>query len=130
MQCADVATYLELALSPKGLEERAVIQEVAHLVSDQNYVLPQVGSVRRSLRLMGLPSPSRWRALGRVVGLGVALQTEAHPTIAQACRPSGFANGSSASHTCRRLLGVPPRDLRATLGWEWLLARFLRRCSS
>jgi AraC-like DNA-binding protein len=41
----------------------------------------------------------------------------------------GYSDHSSLSRQSLRLFGVRPGAIRPTLGWEWLLDRWLRRAS-
>ncbi len=45
-------------------------------------------------------------------------------TLAVEC---GYSDHSSLSRQCLRLFGLRPGAIRGTLGWEWLLDRWLRR---
>ena len=48
-------------------------------------------------------------------------------TVAVEC---GYSDHSSLSRQCLRLFGVRPGAIRPTLGWEWLLDRWLRRADA
>ena len=64
--------------------------------------------------------------------LRAALRLQAHAgaslmVLAVEC---GYSDHSSLSRQCLRLFGVRPGAIRGTLGWEWLLDRWLRRATA
>lgn len=85
---------------------------------------------RRALgrRLMnrGLPVPSHWLQLGRLLRLAVRLQNSDASLFSIAC-DSGYPDGFSVSNQMHRLIGYRPSQVRECLGWEWLLEEWLRR---
>jgi hypothetical protein len=46
--------------------------------------------------------------------------------VATVARRLRFADHSALAHLLRRSLGVTSQEIRGTLGWEWLLDRWLR----
>jgi AraC-like DNA-binding protein len=48
-------------------------------------------------------------------------------TVAVEC---GYSDHSSLSRQSLRLFGVRPGAIRDTLGWEWLMDRWMRRSKS
>jgi AraC-like DNA-binding protein len=87
-------------------------------------------TVRTWFRRAGVPGPGKWLAAAHAVHAALRLQAdESLPllTIAVEC---GYSDHSSLSRQSLRLFGVRPGAIRRTLGWEWLLDRWLRRMSA
>jgi AraC-like DNA-binding protein len=80
---------------------------------------------RRFMNL-GLPVPSHWLQMARLLRVAVRLQnTEA--TVFSVAYEFGYPDGFSVSNQMHRLLGYRPTDVRERLGWEWLFEAWLRR---
>jgi len=83
-------------------------------------------STRFRFRKKGLPAPSRWLQAAR--GLHAALRIQLEPEksiLAHACA-LGYADHSALCHQMKRIFGTTPAAVRETLGWEWLLERWVR----
>jgi AraC-like DNA-binding protein len=83
-------------------------------------------STRFRFRKKGLPAPSRWLQAAR--GLHAALRIQLEPEksiLAHACA-LGYADHSALCHQMKRVFGTTPAAVRETLGWEWLLERWVR----
>lgn len=80
----------------------------------------------RRLSNHGLPVPSHWLQLGRLLRLAVRLQNSEATLFSIAC-DSGYPDGFSVSNQMHRLIGYRPSQVREFLGWEWLLEEWLRR---
>jgi AraC-like DNA-binding protein len=83
-------------------------------------------STRFRFRKKGLPAPSRWLQAAR--GLHAALRIQLQPErsiLAHACA-LGYADHSALCHQMKRVFGTTPAAVRETLGWEWLLERWVR----
>jgi AraC-like DNA-binding protein len=83
-------------------------------------------STRFRFRKKGLPAPSRWLQAAR--GLHAALRIQVEPEksiLAHACA-LGYADHSALCHQMKRMFGTTPASVRETLGWEWLLERWVR----
>lgn len=66
-----------------------------------------------------------WTRVGRALRAAVRAQrlpSESDEAVALA---SGFADRKAMERSLRRLFGTPPRMIRGTAGWEWLMWRFL-----
>lgn len=87
--------------------------------------IPQ-SSARFRLKKRGLPSPTRWFQLARAIHAALLLQARPDQSVASVARQLGFADHSALAHLLRRSLHVTATELRGTLGWEWLLERWLR----
>lgn len=133
----DLAVEVTDYLTWRGLK---VDQETTHLlrrIMELSVELKSVSALSRSLylsrralgrRLMtrGLPVPSHWLQIGRLLRLSTSLQnTEAN--IASIAYDYGYPDGFSLSNQMQRLIGVRPSQVREYLGWEWILEAWLRR---
>lgn len=87
--------------------------------------IPQ-SSARFRLKKRGLPSPTRWFQLARAIHAALRLQARPDLSVATVARQLGFADHSALAHLLRRSLHVTANEIRGTLGWEWLLERWLR----
>jgi AraC-like DNA-binding protein len=83
-------------------------------------------STRFRFRKKGLPAPSRWLQAARGLHAALRIQLESEKSIlAHACA-LGYADHSALCHQMKRLFGTTPAAVRETLGWEWLLERWVR----
>jgi AraC-like DNA-binding protein len=113
---------------------------LSHLVSEIFTRAPhftEMGSLLRSIgaadssarfrfRKKGLPAPSRWLQAARGLHAALRIQTEPDKSIlAHACA-LGYADHSALCHQMKRMFGTTPAAVRETLGWEWLLERWVR----
>jgi len=80
----------------------------------------------RRLMTRGLPVPSHWLQLGRLLRLAVKLQNSDANLFSLACE-AGYPDGFSVSNQMHRLIGYRPTQVREHLGWEWLLEEWLRK---
>lgn len=66
-----------------------------------------------------------WLRVGRGVRAGVNLQLEPDLPLRQVARRSGFFDSKAMERSIWRLFGVRARDIRGTMGLNWLLWRFV-----
>ena len=106
-------------LSPRYVEVRALLGTLGHAER----------TTRTWFHRAGVPGPGKWLAAAHAVRAALRLQAEdaALLTLAVEC---GYSDHSSLSRQCLRLFGVRPGAIRGTLGWEWLLDRWLRRATA
>ncbi|MQA92848.1 MAG: helix-turn-helix domain-containing protein [Gemmatimonas sp.] len=97
--------------------------ELATLLGDQ-HISPS--SARARLRKRGLPPPSRWLQAARAIHAALRIQARPEASVTAIALQLGFTDHSALVHLLRRSLGVSVRQIRGTLGWEWLLDRWLR----
>ncbi|MEX2375582.1 MAG: helix-turn-helix domain-containing protein [Dehalococcoidia bacterium] len=94
-----------------------------------HYRIPQ-SSARFRLRKRGLPSPNRWFQLARAIHAALRLQAKPERSVAAVAHQLGFADHSALAHLLRRSLHVTANQVRGTLGWEWLLDRWMNSIRS
>lgn len=80
----------------------------------------------RRLTSRGLPVPSHWLHVSRLLRLSMQLQNTETSLFSLACS-AGYPDGFSASNQMKRLIGCRPTTVRERLGWEWILEAWLRR---
>jgi AraC-like DNA-binding protein len=79
----------------------------------------------RRLLSCGLPVPSHWLQLGRLLRVAIRLQNS-RESILSIGYEVGYADAFSLSNQMYRLTGFRPSEAREYLGWEWLLEAWLR----
>jgi len=80
----------------------------------------------RRLTTRGLPVPSHWLQMGRLLRVAVRLQNS-DATVSSVAFEHGYPDGFALSNQMERLMGFRPSDVRRHLGWEWLVEGWLRR---
>ncbi len=79
----------------------------------------------RRLTSRGLPVPSHWLQVARLIRLSTKLQNSEASLFSIACA-SGYPDGFSVSNQMSRMLGTRPSVAREHLGWEWVFEAWLR----
>jgi AraC-like DNA-binding protein len=128
----DVVAWLRRGAVPLNANTAELIQSILALAP----IFPSVASLlerchvptttaRLRLHKKGLPPPSRWFQAARA--LHAALYLQAHPDAPAraAAYRLGLADHSALVHLLRRTFRTGVREIRGTLGWEWLLHRWL-----
>ena len=94
-------------------------------------LLASVGRAERTIRTWfrraGVPGPGKWLAVAHALRAARRLQSEDHPPLLALAVECGYSDHSSLSRQSLRLFGVRPGAIRRTLGWEWLVDRWLKR---
>lgn len=80
----------------------------------------------RRLMTRGLPVPSHWLQLGRLLRVAINLQNSDTNLFSIACQ-AGYPDGFSVSNQMSRLIGCRPSLVRERLGWEWIVESWLRK---
>lgn len=131
---ADVLEWLPLC----GVRPPPNISQVIHEVMRSAgsspslaAVLAQQGLSPRTVRswfaACGLPGPGRWYSLARALPAVLRIQREQDAPLLTVAVDAGYSDHASLIRQLRQLFGARPRGIRGTVGWEWLLARFLAR---
>lgn len=79
----------------------------------------------RHFELEGIPVPSHWLQMARLLHVAVRLQRE-RVTAFRAAVEVGYPDGFTMSNQMKRLLGCRPTEVRDCLGWEWVLESWIR----
>ena len=74
----------------------------------------------------GLPVPSHWLQLGRLLRVAIKLQNS-RDSIFSVAYEFGYPDGFSVSNQMARIVGARPHEVRKQLGWEWIMEGWLRR---
>lgn len=134
---ADLGGEITDYLRWRGL---GVDRETAHVIRriiDLSAELRSVSAISRGMylsrralgrRLMsrGLPVPSHWLQVGRLLRVALKLQNS-ESTVSSIAFDHGYPDGFSVSNQMERLIGCRPSEVRVRLGWEWILESWLRR---
>lgn len=130
---ADVVDYLRW----RGLRFDRDTSHLVRRILDLSGELRSIASVSRSLYLSrralgrrltleGLPVPSHWLQMGRLLRVAIRLQNS-EATVSSVAFEHGYPDGFSMSNQMERLMGHRPSEVRRRLGWEWLVEAWLRR---
>jgi AraC-like DNA-binding protein len=121
------------SLSPAVAQLVRDIVRLAPAHQDVGELLARVGRAERTVRTWfrqaGIPGPGKWLALAHAIYAALRLQRDQREPLLTVAVESGYSDHSSLSRQSLRLFGVRPGAIRDTLGWEWLLDRWLRRVS-
>ncbi len=79
----------------------------------------------RHFELEGIPVPSHWLQMGRLLHVATRLQRE-RTTAFRAAVGVGYPDGFTMSNQMKRLLGVRPTEVRDCLGWEWIVEAWVK----
>ncbi len=74
----------------------------------------------------GLPVPSHWLHVARILRAAIKLQNSDTSLFNVACS-LGYPDGFSLSNQMNRLCGIRPLEVRSKLGWEWVFETWLVR---
>lgn len=79
----------------------------------------------RHFEAEGIPVPSHWLQMGRLLNVAVRLQRE-HATAFRAAVDVGYPDGFTMSNQMKRMLGCRPTEVRECLGWEWIVESWVK----
>lgn len=130
---AEVVEYIRWRGLGVDRETAQIIRRIVDLSRD----LRSISAVSRSMylsrralgrRLMtrGLPVPSHWLQLGRLLRVILRLQNS-NESVSSIAVDLGYPDGFAVSNQMARLLGYRPTEVRERLGWEWILETWLKR---
>ena len=112
-------------------EMRRTVRKVVELSADLRTVTALARALYISRRALGrrflsqgLPVPSHWLQMGRILRATVRLQNSSESLFAIACG-LGYPDGFALSNQMKRLTGFRPSLAREALGWEWVLEQWL-----
>ena len=122
-------TLRHLRLSPTV---SSLLREIfAHAASqpDLSTLLTRVGlpesSARFRLHKRLLPTPSRWFQAARALHCALRVQASPDAPLMRIAHEFGYADHSALSQLVYRSFRVRPGAVRGTLGWEWLMHRWI-----
>lgn len=82
-------------------------------------------SLGRHFHDRGLPVPSHWLQFARLLHVAIQLQNT-RASIHRVSGRFGYPDGFTLSNAMKRLTGYRPSFVREHLGWEWIVAAWLR----
>ena len=130
---ADVTDYLSWRGLPIDQGMVFLIRRIVELSEDLRSVSGLARSMYMSRRALGrrfmtagLPVPSHWLQMSRLLRVALRLQNS-DASVFSVAYEFGYPDGFSVSNQMSRLLGHRPTEVRDRLGWEWLLEAWLRR---
>ena len=129
----DVVDWLvlrRLRLTPMISSLIREIFQHAPTTPDLSTLLGRIGmaesSARFRLHKRLLPTPSRWFQAARALHTVLRIQAEPRTSLLRIALELGYADHSALSQLVYRSFRVRPGAIRGTLGWEWLMHRWLR----
>lgn len=130
---ADMMDYLTWRGVVVDTETRRLVRRTLELSADLTSVEALARGVYMSRRALGrrfqtsgIPVPSHWLHIGRVMRAAVRLQADDTPVNAISY-DLGYADGFALSNQMHRLTGLRPSDIRGKLGWTWVVEAWLRQ---
>ena len=81
----------------------------------------------RYFDLNGLPVPSHWLQLARLLYVCALIQEKRDVPIFRAAVQLGYPDGFTMSNQMKRLIGCRPSDARDNLGLSWIIEEWLQR---
>jgi AraC-like DNA-binding protein len=128
--------WLQLQVPSLRSDVREMIGVIVERSPRFGEVGPLLGSMGRAertartwFRRAGLPGPGKWLAVAHAVRAALRLQAEERAPLLTLAVECGYSDHSSLSRQSLRLFGARPGVIRRTLGWEWLMHRWLTRAA-
>jgi len=133
----DIARAVVDYLGWRGLiidpDMRQLIRRTLELSADVSTVSGLARGVYMSRRALGraflragLPVPSHWLHVGRVLRAVLDLQWHGETLMRTASR-HGYTDGFSLSNQMKRLTMTRPSEVKERIGWEWVLESWIQR---
>jgi len=128
---SSVTDYLDWRGIPLDPDTRKIVRRTLEL-SDRVQTITALArhlymsrrALARRLLAQGLPVPSHWLQIARILRVTLKLQnTDA--SLFRIATSLGYPDGFSLSNQMKRLCGVRPLEARQRLGWEWLFETWL-----
>jgi AraC-like DNA-binding protein len=130
----DLAEWMALRGRPLPPMVADVVRHLvgqAHRFAQLTDLLARLGQPERTTRqrFQGsrLPPPSAWHQMARALHCAFRIQAQPDARLAMLALELGYSDPSGLTRHLTRTFGLTPRAVRGTLGWEWLVDRWLRR---
>jgi AraC-like DNA-binding protein len=114
------------------LETRVRIETIFARASHTTSIDQLAEALCQSRRTLGrffaarsLPVPSHWLQFARVLHVAIQLQNT-RTNVSRISMRFGYPDGFTMSNSMKRLTGYRPTFVREHLGWEWIVAAWLR----
>lgn len=128
----DLIEWLDLRgvrLSPQVASLIGQIIRLAPATASLTELLAEIGvpetSARFRMQKKRLPAPSRWYQSARALHASLRIQAQTGTCLLRLAHDLGYADHSALSQLVYRSFGVRPAVIRGTLGWEWLMERWV-----
>lgn len=82
-------------------------------------------STRFRFRKKRLPSPQRWHQAARALHAAMQIQASPDDCLLPLALRLGYGSDTALARQMRQVFGLRPAAVRGTLGWEWLMDRWL-----
>ena len=119
-------------LSERGLLRSHRMRGLVKRIFDMAPTVPSISRLSRKLytsrrtlgrafEAEGLPVPSHWLQLARLMYVSAIIQEKRDMPIARAAAHVGYPDGFTMSNQMKRLIGCRPSEVRENLGLAWIL---------
>ncbi len=129
----EVVDYLHWRGLELDLETRRLVRKTLELSENLRTVAGLARALYISRRALGrrfasrgIPVPSHWLHLGRILRAAIRLQGGGVSLFTVAC-DLGYSDGFALSNQMHRLTGLRPSIMRTCFGWEWIVEAWLRK---
>lgn len=128
-----VVDYLVWRGTLRGSGPRRLVRRTLELSGELRSVSGLARSLYLSRRALGrrfaqygLPVPSRCLHFGRILRASLRILGSDDP-LSQIAFELGYPDSFALSNQMKRLVGVRPTELKARIGWEWIVESWLWR---
>jgi AraC-like DNA-binding protein len=130
---SEVSEYLKWRGVEVDMDTRRLIRKTLELSGELRTVSGLARSLYVSRRALGrrfmsrgLPVPSHWLHLGRILRASLRLQNPQATLHSVACE-MGYPDGFALSNQMHRLTKLRPSVMRECFGWEWIVEAWLNQ---
>jgi AraC-like DNA-binding protein len=125
-------------LSASGFTPSPAVSSLVRHILGRSPGFPQLGDLldtipesertaRHRFQRERLAPPSAWHQAARALHTALKIQADPDTPLLQMALDLGYSDHSGFSRQLSRTFGFTPGAIRGTLGWEWLLHRWLLR---
>ena len=134
----DLPTLCTGHLAERKLLRNQVVRALVKRIFEMSATIPSISKLCRKLytsrrtvgrlfEAQGLPVPSHWLQLGRLMHVSAMIQEKQTMPIARAAVHLSYPDGFTMSNQMKRLLGCRPSEVRECLGLAWILEDWIYR---
>lgn len=129
----DVVEWMEVRGHPLSPSAAALVRHLvdtsaacAHVADALAHAGQSERTARHCMHVRALPPPSAWHQATRALRAVLRIQAEPRVRVLDVAAEYGYSDHSGLSSQLARTFGVGVSAVRGTVGWEWLMDRWLR----